>query len=242
MSLPNFVVESNLLERTEVEKVRFLAFYHYKASTQTEFTMQDALTWFQTLNLAKPNLSRLKKNLLKSSYFVRGTNHDTFRLHAREIRNLDTQFPNISHNEEVVSNDTILPVSLYKVNRGYIESLAKQINASYENNIFDGCAVLMRRLLEILLIHAYENLGVESGIKDSDGNYFLLEKIVKDATLNPTLNLSRNTRTCIDKFRTLGNFSAHKIYYTCKPSYIEDVILEYRATIEELLYKAGLKI
>ncbi len=241
MSLSNFVAGSNLLERTEIEKIRLLTFYHYKVTAQTEFTIKDVTTWFQTLNLAKPNSSRLKKNLSKSSYFVRGTNLGTFRLHAREMANLDTQFPTISRNEEVISYDTILPASLYKVNRGYIESLAKQINASHENNIFDGCAVLMRRLLEILLIHAYENLSIETCIKDSDGNYFLLEKIVKDAVSNSTLSLSRNTKVCLDKFRTLGNFSAHKIYYTCKPSYIEDVILEYRAIIEELLYKSSLK-
>lgn len=242
MSLPNFIAKSSLLEKTELEKTRLLAFYHLKLSAQNEFTIKDVTIWFQTLNLAKPNPSRLKMSLAKSSYFVRGTTHDAFRLHAREIAHLDSLFPAITRSEEVVSHDTILPTSLYKVNRSYVEALAKQINASYENNIFDGCAVLMRRLLEILLIHAYENLGIESIIKDSDGNYLLLEKIVKDATSNATLSLSRNTKTCIDKFRTLGNFSAHKIYYICKPSYIEEVIPEYRATIEELLYKSGLKI
>jgi hypothetical protein len=40
---------------------------------------------------------------------------------------------------------------LYNGNtRGYIESPAKQINGSHEQNIFDGCAVSIRRLEEAL--------------------------------------------------------------------------------------------
>lgn len=241
MSLPVFVSESGLLEKTETEKVRLLAFYHYKVINQAEFTTKDISEWFETLNLAKPNLSRLKQNLTKSPCFIRGSKFEAFRLHAREITKLDSSYPNIVHSEEIASQDTVLPQSLYQVNKSYIESLSKQINASYEHNISDGCAVLMRRLVEILLIHAYEHLKIADKIKGSDGNYFLLEKIVQDAQSNSTLSLSRNTKICIEKFRTLGNFSAHKIYYNCKPSYIEEVILDYRATVEELLYKSGLK-
>jgi hypothetical protein len=99
----------------------------------------------------------------------------------------------------------------------------------------------MRRLIEVLLILAYENLGIESEIKDPSGSYYLFERISQNARNNSFLGLSRNTKPCIEKFRTLGNLSAHKIHYTCKKSYIEEVIQEYRAAIEELLFKAGLK-
>ena len=136
----------------------------------------------------------------------------------------------------------MLPKTLYEgTKRQYIENIAKQINASFENNIFDGCAVLMRRLLEILLILTYQNLGIDSQIKDGNGNYHLLDKIISDAVQNPALSLSRTTKPHIEVFRQLGNFSAHRIEYNCRKQYIDEILLEYRAAIEQLLYKSGLK-
>jgi hypothetical protein len=119
--------------------------------------------------------------------------------------------------------------------------LAKQINASYERNIFDGCAVLMRRLVEILMIHSYEHLNIADEIKDSSGNYQMLEAIIDKARSNNKLALSRNSKGCIEEFRKLGNFSAHKVYYNCTRAEIKPVILDYRALIEELLYKSGIR-
>ena len=95
-----------------------------------------------------------------------------------------------------MDDGTILPPVLYEKTRGFIESLAKQINRSYEENIFDGCAVLMRRLEEVaLLIMSYEHSKIELAIKDASGNYVMLERIVTDAANNATLGLGRNTRS-----------------------------------------------
>jgi hypothetical protein len=99
----------------------------------------------------------------------------------------------------------------------------------------------MRRLEEILLIMSYEHHKIESTIKDGNGNYVLLERIVADAASNKTLNLGRNTKRDIEVFRELGNYSAHKIHYTCKREYIQEKIDKYRAMIDELLHKAGIR-
>jgi hypothetical protein len=44
--------------------------------------------------------------------------------------------------------------------------------------------------------------------------------IVDTGGTNATLALSRNSKACLDTFRQLGNFSAHKIEYTCRREYI----------------------
>jgi len=59
------------------------------------------------------------------------------------------------------------------------------------------------------------------------------------AKASPKLKLSRNTKASLDDFRLLGNFAAHKIEYTTRRGDIDSLRLEYRGTIEELLYKAG---
>ncbi len=225
-----------------MEKVKLLAFYNLKIEKITEFSTKDVSNWFATLNLPKPNTSRLQKSLKKSKEFISGAKSNHFQLHLKEINKLDEIFPALTEiSVEVISHDLIITKELYENTRGYIESLSKQINACYENNIFDGCAVLMRRLLEVLLILCYEHLNIENIIQDSNGNYKYLDSIINDAKNNNNLSLSRNTKSCLDGFRKLGNFSAHKIYYNCKKKYIDDVIIDYRATIEELLFKSNLK-
>jgi hypothetical protein len=194
------------------------------------------------LDLPKPNLSRIEKNLSASRDFIKGKTKDSYKLHPIAFDLLQSELPGIHvASEEVISDDVILPKPIYEDSRGFIESLSKQINASYEFNIFDGCAVLMRRLLEIMLILSYEHLDIEKAIKGNDGNYQMLEKIVNDAKTNTTLKLSRDARSVLDDFRTVGNFSAHKIYYNCRRADLKNIAVHYRATIEELMYKSGIR-
>lgn len=139
----------------------------------------------------------------------------------------------------IQSNDSILPSSLFiKAPRNLI-SLQKQINASYENNLFDCTAVMMRRLMEILLIYSYKNCRIESVIKNGD-YYFNLDKILNDAETNSILDLSTNTKKDMRKIKDLGNLSAHRILFNSTKEDIDGIKLKYRSIVEELLYKAGL--
>ncbi len=242
MTFARFVGECKLAALGEIPKACHLAFYYLKNEGVVEFSATDCARWLDALNLPKPNISRLTNNLKKSRDTVIGSKHGMFRLHHSYIAKMDGLWPQLSEkSQDVVDHGTILPQTLYEKTRGYIESLAKQINRSYEENIFDGCAVLMRRLEEVLLIMAYDHLGITATIKDANSNYLLLERIVNNAESNTTLNLSRNSKRSIDVFRELGNYSAHKITYTCRREYIKEKIDEYRALVDELLHKAGLR-
>lgn len=144
-----------------------------------------------------------------------------------------------SENENIINNQTILPEKLYKNTRNYIEQLSKQINSSYENNLFDCTAVMMRRLMEVLLILTFQVNDIETKILDKQGlKYVNLDKIIKIASSENILNLTINTKNDMDTFRELGNLSAHKIWYNSTKKDIETLIFRYRAMIEELLYKA----
>lgn len=242
MTLDDFARLAGVANADEVEKVRLLAFYFHKTQAKVEFKVDDVADWLVGIHLAAPNRSRLRGKLAGSRSFVRGATANSFRLHATDLDELQARFPGLrSGSEEVVSDDSILPLPLYENTRGFVEALAKQINASYEYNIFDGCAVLMRWLAEVLLILSYEHLNIESAIQDASGNYVQLERIVADAKNNTTLRLSRNSKTFLDEFRTLGNFAAHKIYFTARRTDVRNVATEYRALIEELLYKSGIR-
>lgn len=239
MNIEKFALLTGLLDLTEIEKVELLAFFHEQAAAIEEFTLNDICSWLETLALPKPNTSRLKSKILLSKSFIKGKAKDSFKLHRRIKIDLEKQYPQTNQdNEEIETVDSILPKPLYENTRGYIESLSKQINASYENCIFDGCAVLMRRLLEILLILTHEAHSIEEQIKDKQGDYQNLVSIINNSISSKTLNLSRNTKESLDHFRKVGNLSAHKIYYNAKKKDIRDIATDFRATIEELLYKS----
>lgn len=239
-----FARRSDLDAKTEVEKVLAFAYYSAKTMKQDHFSSKDIAQWFVDASLHPPNMSRLVKSLKASRLVVQDKRTGTFRLHARAELQLSEAYGKLLRSEpaeEVVHNDTLLPTSVAANTRGYIEALAAQINAAYEANVFDGCAVLMRRLIEICLIHAFEHSVPTFNIKRPDGQYVDLAEIISHAKASFSLSLSKGTKACLDDFRVLGNFSAHKIYYNAKRADIKRVIIEYRAAIEELLYKAGLK-
>lgn len=241
MTLDQFANASGLNSLVEVDRVCYLAFFYLKTKGIQEFSVSDAARWVFEYGLPAPNRSRLERNL-RASRNTNKAQHD-FRLALGFIKTLEEKFPALSEkSQDVVEQGTLLPEVDYKNTRGYIESLAKQINACYEQNIFDGCAVLMRRLVEVLLILSYRYLNIESAIQDKNGNYEMLESIINDAKANSKLALSRNSKNSLDTFRQLGNFSAHKTEYTCRREYIQPHIQEYRALIVELLHKAGIRI
>lgn len=241
MSVGAFADTVKLTSLSEVNKATHLAYYFLKAENVEEFTATQAAVWFDELNLSSPNKSRLTSSLKGSRDTIRGKGQGSFKLQSAFLKLMDAAVPQLlERSQEITDLGTILPSALYKGTRGYLEQLAAQINVTYEHNAFDGCAVLMRRLTEVLLILAYEHLGIGASIKDSNDNYLLLEGICNDAKRNSTLSLSRNSKTAIEVFRQLGNFSAHKITYTCKREYIQQEIMGFRALADELLHKAGI--
>ena len=142
----------------------------------------------------------------------------------------------------IEQHETILPNNMFNCLSTNFQSLYKQINASYENNLYDCTAVLMRRLLESLLVLSYQNAGIEYEIMDNNNAFHLsLDGIIKNAKQNSILALSANTKKDLLLFKDLGNYSAHKIWYNCTQQDIKPHILKYRVIIEELLYKSGIK-
>ena len=140
----------------------------------------------------------------------------------------------------IVEEGTVLPEGLYERVSSNIQSLCKQINASYENNLFDCAAVIMRRLLENLLVLSYQNAGIDYEIMDKSGCVYLpLDKIIKNAVQNKTLVLSSNSKRDLPFFKDLGNYSAHKIWYNCTKQDIHQHIFKYRVIVEELMYISG---
>lgn len=129
---------------------------------------------------------------------------------------------------------------LAEAKRGYLVTVARQMNGSYTSGWYDACAVMMRRLLEISLIEAFEGKSIAHKIRDADGNYLHLSDLVDHAMAETAWSLSRNARKFLPQLRDVGHLSAHGRYYHARKEDIDQVRHGCRVVIEEFLHHAGL--
>lgn len=241
MTFKEFTDKLGLVEKSEFDKISYTAFYLYKYEKKTEILLTEIFQLLQEINITISNRSRIK-NKLKESKSFRKIKENTYTITSNGIKELSPLVTKIIDDESnIITNNCLFDLSLFLGARGYLDNLFKQVDSCYNNNCYDACAVLIRRIFEILLIESYQNLGIEKEIKNADGNYVMLEVICTNAKGNTVLSLSRNTKEILDNIRDLGNFAAHKITYSTRKSDIDKIYNSIRACFEELYYKAGFK-
>lgn len=135
----------------------------------------------------------------------------------------------------------VLPPSVVRGSRGYIESIVNQINGCYERGWFDACAVMIRRLIETLIIEAFERNGIASRIKGPSGDFFYLKDLINATLSEESWNLSRNTRLALPRLKDVGDKSAHSRRFIAHRPDIDKLIDDIRIVSQELIYLAGLK-
>ena len=240
MNIDEFSAAAELLDVNETQRALLIAYYQNQTEGIKEFALLDLKPIYHSLDLPMPNWTRLGRNAISQKFFLRGSKPHYFRLHAAVKVRLEGRFDGLlAPPHEAKSDSSVIPDSLLLGKRSYVMKFGAQINASYTNGIFDGCAVLMRRLLEVSLIHVYENCGLTTTIETGNGRFKDLNLIVADAKTNAAIKITKDTADCLDIFRELGNLSAHRLYYTCHREEIEKVKHKYRLVIEELFVKAG---
>jgi hypothetical protein len=87
-------------------------------------------------------------------------------------------------------SEMVLPHALVRGTRGYLERITNQINGCYEHGWFDGCAVMMRRLIETLIIEAFEHHSIAHKIKNPAGDFLYLADLVAATLSESTCSLS----------------------------------------------------
>jgi hypothetical protein len=137
----------------------------------------------------------------------------------------------------------IIPLNLFTNTREFLHKVAIQINQTYEHACYDACAVMIRRMLEMLIIITYEDKQIENLIKDSSGNYKMLSVLIPQYINQADWSLSRTTKSNLPQIKDIGDFSAHRLHYNAQRGDIDKVLDKWhlRIIIEEMLYKAGLK-
>lgn len=141
----------------------------------------------------------------------------------------------------LAETQSVIPRSLVRGTRGYIEKVANQANGCYENGWYDACAVMTRRLIETLIIEAHEKHCIADKIKNAQGDFLYLRDLITCSLNEPSWNLSRNCRQALPKLKDVGDKSAHSRRYIAQRGDIDPLLADIRLVVQELLFLAGLK-
>ena len=141
----------------------------------------------------------------------------------------------------LAETQTVIPRSLVRGTRGYIEKIANQANGCYEHGWYDACAVLIRRLIETLIIESFEKHAIAGKIQNSSGDFLYLRDLIKFALSETTWNLSRNCKQALPKLKDIGDKSAHSRRYIAQRGDIDPLLADIRLVVQELIFLSGLK-
>ena len=138
-------------------------------------------------------------------------------------------------------DERVFPFSIVRGTRGYIEKVVNQINGTYEMGWYDACAVMLRRLIETLIIEAFEANNIADNIKNNNGDYFYLGDLIDIALNEKTWTLGRNTSNALPRLKGIGDRSAHSRRYNAQRGDLEKILDDIRDVVQELVSLAKLK-
>jgi hypothetical protein len=139
------------------------------------------------------------------------------------------------------TTQSVVPLSVVRGTRSYIERVINQFNGCYENGWYDACSVMIRRTLETLIIEAFEKHGLSAKIKNPNGDFFYLRDLIKKCIEEPTWNLSRECKVAMPRLKDIGDKSAHSRRFIAQRGDIDPLLADIRVVVQEMVFLAKLK-
>lgn len=217
-------------------QIDFFAYYLLFENNNDGFVAKDIMICFESLHIHPySNISSyLSANTKgKGKKFIK-KNNGFYYIERTFKQLLESQIgiPTLPSN---VHSD-FFPIELFDNTRGYLKNIANQTLASYNKGIYDGCSVLARKLIEILIIECFERHGNENLIKKADGTFFYLSDLITEFLKEPNWNIGRNAKAGLPKIKKLGDQSAHNRRYIARKNDLDSIKDDLRVVIEELIH------
>ncbi len=141
---------------------------------------------------------------------------------------------NVNGEIEEVPSEEFLPRNLIVNAPFYIEKNINEMLLCYDKGLYSACLVMMRKLVETLIIECFEKYGIENEIKDSNGEFFYLSKLIPCFLNASKWNASRNISKSMDKIKKYGDLSAHNRRFFAKKADLLDIKDDLRQAIQEI--------
>jgi len=243
LSLAEFCEHVIKLDRTNADKAVAVIWYNDHKSPGAAMSAGGLTKIMGDHHVGTPNQTILAEAIRKTKLCNETVKGFTLKPGSRKVvqgwlpADIDGMQPAMNHAEGY------LPEAVWSNTRGYIESVCKQLNGCFKSAYYDAASVMLRRLLETLIIEAYEHLKRDSEIKNN-GNYCMLKELVaraNDDSPNAGLKLGRDAKRTLEDVKARGDKSAHNRRYTAVAADLTEIRVGVRTTVQELIQIAAIK-
>ncbi len=205
----NILLQSLDKKSTCADQVQAVLWHALRFKQKPELEIDIIIDNLTEAGFSKPNKSRLKKQLLKCKYVVKGSKPNKLKLNVKYISELDRLYSSITPyipkniKEEFLDND------LFRLAPSYIKKIVSEINYCHCYKFSNACAVMIRRLIESLLIELFIYKKLAKEIQQNSG-FVNLSMIIKAIQPNnKKLTLGKGIDKKINPIKDLGDKAAH---------------------------------
>lgn len=242
MALDLFCEVVKTLNRSNAEKALAVLWFFDLERTGVSKTAGELTRVLSDHHVGTPNQTALAEGIRKTKLVHETKSGFSLKPGSRKIirdwlPQLEGVQPTIDH------GSAYLPEPIWRNTRGYIEAVCRELNGSFHYAYYNAAAVMLRRLLETLIIEAYEHLNRSGEIKDQGGNYLMLSELAQRAcgeNGHTGVNLGRDSKRALKEARNIGNWSAHVRRFLANSQDLTNVQAGVRLLVQELIHIADL--
>jgi|SRR5579883_821616 hypothetical protein len=211
LSLESFCEHLRESAKTNVQKALAVLWYFDHERPGIAKTARQLAKVLDDHHVGTPNQTALAEGIRKIKLANESRAGFTLKPGSRKL--IRSWFPELEGIQPTLNHTSgYLPEPVWKHTRNYVQEICREVNGCFHHAYYNAAAVMLRRLLETLIIEAYEHLGREVEIKDSGGNYLMLSDLAQRACGESGykgINLGRDSKRSLKDARNLGNWSAH---------------------------------
>ncbi len=231
--LLNFLTRPQLHKIGVVERLIAITWWHHKNGVSpVSFALIDAAS--SEAGYSQINKAREKEKLRKDPRTTSADKGGSFRIQPAALPELDQQYIDLAQIRDLPESNSLVDVHSFDGTRGYLMKVVLQINVSFDYQLFDCCAVMIRRLLETLIIEVYEKLGRANDLKGRDGHFQMFSGLINILENDSSINIGRQSMAGLKSFKLIADSSAHNRRFNACKKDIDDKIDGIRLAITEL--------
>lgn len=144
--------------------------------------------------------------------------------------------PVSSRSETTSKLEDYIDLNIFLGMPDYITRLVPQANGCWERAWFEGCALVLRRLVETLIMELYFQRGWIVEIKHADGNFFKLQDLVDKVCGDGRIGLSKYPKKGLQEIKRFGDIAAHDHRVKVRKTDLEPQRTNLRLACERLVF------
>jgi hypothetical protein len=136
------------------------------------------------------------------------------------------------------ASDAFIDPNIFQGMPDYITRLVPQANGCWEREWYEGCVLVLRRLVETLIIELYHQRGWITDIRDKDNSFLKLQNLVDKVCGDGRISLGKHPKRGLNEIKKFGDVAAHDHRVKVRKSDLEPRRTDLRLACERLVFIA----